>query len=47
MMWQGTFGGTGTLNDQIVTLLHELRHAVNDIFGGGTSQIVNDGSALG
>ena len=42
----GTFV-TGTLNDQIVTLLHELGHAVNFIYGNGTSQIVNDGTALG
>jgi hypothetical protein len=38
---------TGSLNDQIVTLLHELGHAINFIDGPGTSQIVNDGSALG
>jgi RHS repeat-associated protein len=38
---------TGSANDQLVTLLHELGHAVNDIFGAGTSQIVDDGTSMG
>ncbi len=33
---QGTFV-TGNLQSQIVTLLHELGHAMNDIFGPGTN----------
>jgi hypothetical protein len=41
----GTFV-TGTLNDQIVTLLHEFGHAVNFIDGAGTSQIVDDGPSV-
>lgn len=34
---QGTFV-TGNLQSQIVTLLHELGHAMNDIFGAGTNK---------
>ncbi len=37
----GTFVN-GTATDQVVTLLHELGHAENDIYGNGTSGIVDD-----
>jgi hypothetical protein len=41
----GTFV-SGKAQDQAVTLLHELGHAMNDIFGPGTSQIKDDGSSV-
>jgi len=36
----------GSALDQVVTLLHELGHAMNDIFGPGTSVIQPDGSSV-
>jgi hypothetical protein len=35
---------TGSLQDWAVTILHELGHAMNDIFGPNTSQIQDDGT---
>jgi hypothetical protein len=35
---------TGDALSQVITLLHELRHAMNEIFGAGTSMIGPDGS---
>ena len=37
---------TGTPTDQVVTLLHELGHAINDIFGPNTSRIADDGPSV-
>jgi hypothetical protein len=39
----GTFV-TGSAEDQVVTLLHELAHAMNYIFGAGTNPILPDGT---
>jgi RHS repeat-associated protein len=36
---------TGNLQQQAILLLHELGHAMNDIFGAGTSGIKDDGSS--
>ena len=36
---------TGTANDQVVTILHELGHAYWDLFGQGTSAILPDGTS--
>jgi hypothetical protein len=33
---------TGNWKNQVVTLLHELGHAMNDIFGPGTSMVKSD-----
>jgi hypothetical protein len=38
---QGSFV-TGNWKNQVVTLLHELGHAMNDIFGAGTSLVGPD-----
>jgi RHS repeat-associated protein len=35
----------GTVQDQAITLLHEIGHAMNDLFGNGTSGIVNGDDA--
>jgi hypothetical protein len=36
----------GNIFSQTVTLLHELGHAMNSIFGNGTSGVLNDGSGV-
>ena len=41
----GTFV-TGNSRSQMITILHELGHAMNDIFGAGTSKIVDDGTGV-
>jgi RHS repeat-associated protein len=41
----GTFVG-GSAQDQAVTLLHELGHAMNNIFGAGTSKVKDDGTSV-
>lgn len=33
---------TGNAQDQAITLLHEIGHAMNDLFGNGTSGILSD-----
>jgi len=41
----GSFA-TGNIFSQTVMILHELGHAMNDIFGAGTSGILNDDSSV-
>jgi hypothetical protein len=36
----------GNIFSQTITLRHELGHAMNSIFGSGTSGIQNDGSSV-
>lgn len=38
---EGTFV-TGTTSDQVLTILHELGHAMDFIFGAGTNLFINN-----
>ena len=41
----GTFV-SGSTQDQAITLLHELGHVYSDLFGPGSTQIIDDGGNL-
>ncbi|PWU09991.1 MAG: hypothetical protein C5B51_05180 [Terriglobia bacterium] len=43
----GAYWNNGYANVNALTLLHELGHAFNDLFGRGSSAIINDTTLLG
>jgi hypothetical protein len=43
----GTYWNNGNASVNAITLLHELGHAFNDLFGSGSSTIINDTTITG